>query len=204
MLTLYYKPGACSLASHIVLEWIGQPYGAIAVDTNDPAYREINPAGAVPALRLADGMVLTQSAAVLKYLAATHPALDLLGDGSVEATAEIDRWSAFLTGDLHPSFFPLFRPDRYTTDPSEHALARVREAGLALVAKQLGLLERQLAGHDWIAGERRSYVDAYAVPMLRWARAKLDLGQFPSVAAHLARMLGDAGVQRALKAEGLS
>ena len=66
---LYYAPGACSLAVHIVLEWIGQPYEAIAVDQHAAAYREINPAGAVPALRLGTGAILTQASAILHYLA---------------------------------------------------------------------------------------------------------------------------------------
>ena len=73
MLKLYYYPGACSLAPHLVLEWIGAPYEAIRVKLGDPAYNAINPAGAVPALDTGEGWILTQAGAVLHYLARRFP-----------------------------------------------------------------------------------------------------------------------------------
>lgn len=205
MLTLYYSPGACSLAAHIVLEWIGAPYEAVHADHHDPAYRKINPAAAVPALDYGGPMPLTQCAAILNYLAARYPQTDLLDTRSLEAAAELMRWAAFFTGDMHPAFWPVFMPGRYTTDESETSLAAVKQAGLKLVRTKLELLEAQLNGKTWIVGDKRTLVDAYATPMLNWAKAMLPegLGDYPAVQAHRRRMLADPAVQRALKAEGL-
>ena len=111
MVKLFYAPGACSLAVHVVLEWIGEPYEAVRVDQHAPSFRAINPAGAVPALEIAGGAVLTQAEAILHYLGRMHPAADLLDERTPEAAAALDRWGSFLTGDFHPAFFPVFTPD---------------------------------------------------------------------------------------------
>jgi glutathione S-transferase len=202
--TLYYSPGACSLAPHIVLEWIGEPYRAVQVDYHDPEYRRINPAGAVPALDHGGVRPLTQCAAILNYLASTHPAAGLLGGRSPGEAAEIVKWTAFFTGDMHPAFWPVFMPFRYTTSTDEAALDAVRQAGLALVRIKLALLEEQLEGRDWIVGAGRTFVDAYATPMLNWGASMLPdaLAKYPAVDAHRERMLADPAVIRAMTAEG--
>ena len=79
MTTLYFAPGACSLAPHIVLEWIGAPYTAVKVQYGSPELLAVNPAGAVPTLREDDGWLLTQCGAILEYLAAKHPEAGLAG-----------------------------------------------------------------------------------------------------------------------------
>jgi glutathione S-transferase len=205
MNTLYYAPGACSLSVHIVLEWVGEHYHAIRVNPGDEDYKKINPAAQVPALEIGSGEMLTQCAAVLGYLAHTHPAANLAGDGSPLGQAMLERWSAFFTGDVHPSFFPLFMPQRYTTAEDEESLQRVRAAGIALVRKRLALLDDHLRDRTHIVGDRRSYVDAYSVPMIRWAASMLPggLSDYPAVAAHHEMMLADAGVRRAMVDEGL-
>lgn len=203
MNTLYYAPGACSLAAHVVLEWIGEPYKAVRVDQHDPAFKAINPAGAVPALDYGGKGPLTQCAAILKYLAHTHPAADLLGDDDPASGAELERWSAFLTGDMHPAFWPIYFSTRYTVSQDERALADVKAAGLALVATKLRLLDQHLEGRTWMVSDRRTIIDAYATPMLNWAEAMLPggLGEFPAAAAHHARMLADPTVTRVMQSE---
>ena len=203
VLTLYYAPGACSLAVHIVLEWIGSPYEAMAVDQHAPEYLEINPAGAVPALRLGSGAILTQASAILHYLARKHSDVGPMHETTPEQAAEYDLWSAFLTGDLHPAFFPVFTPRRYTTSSDPGALSDVRAAGLALVSARMGLLDQHLRGRTWMVGERRSVIDAYTVPMVAWAAAKLESGltPYPAVDAHHARLLGDDAVRRVMETE---
>ena len=205
MSTLYYSPGACSLSVHIVLEWIGKPYKAVQVDPSDPNYRLINPAGAVPAFDYGGKEPLTQCAAVHTYLALTHPEVALLDHSTPEHAAIQERWSAFITGDLHPAFFPVFMPGRYTAATDEAALEYVRQAGLALVKQRLSLLDRHLEGRVWMTGEKRTYLDAYVTPMLRWAANILPNGldDHPDVKRHHAHMLGDPGVHRAMEAEGL-
>ena len=163
---LLYHTGACSLAPHVVLEWIGAPYETEAVEFGSRELLAANPSGAVPALIEDDGWILTQAGAILHYLAHKHPDADLAGDTDPRGAAELDRWSSFFTGDLHPSFYPIFMPFRYTTSKDKAAQDAVQEAGRKLVRKRLGLLDDHLAGKDWILG-KRSVIYVYALPMIR-------------------------------------
>jgi len=204
MLTLYYHTGACSLAPHIALEWIGEPYETQAVEFGDKEYLKINPAGAVPALDTGEGWILTQAAAVLRYLADRFPQARLAPDGSPREEAEVDRWSSFITGDLHPAFFPLFLPDRYTRAREKEAFDNVREAAKALVRKKFDIIEAHLAGRRYMVGDKLSYLDAYVFPMERWAASMLEdgLSKYPNIQKHHDMMAADEGVKRALAAEG--
>lgn len=203
MLQLYYFPGACSLAAHITLEWIGEPYEAVRVKTGAPDYLKINPAGAVPTLDTGEGWTLTQAAAILRYLARRFPRASLGGGDGLREQAEVDRWCSFLTGDLHPAFLPVFMTQRYTTATDEVSLSAVRAAALALVHKRFGLLEDHLAGREFFAGDKRSILDAYAFPMVRWGAATLadGLSDFPNIHAHHERTAADSAVQRVLASE---
>jgi glutathione S-transferase len=201
---LYYSPGACSLADHIALEWIGQPYEAIRMSREDrktPAYLKINPAGAVPALEQ-DGWVLTQNAAILNYLADSFPQAGLGGDGTPKGRAEVNKWLALVNSDMHPAFHPLFGSTAYLGDA-----AMVEKSKDAARAKLRGLFERvdaQLAGRDWVAGPR-SIADPYLYVVSRWAKAQgIDLAGLDNLARFVARMEADPAVQKVLKDEDLS
>ncbi|MFI8719904.1 glutathione S-transferase N-terminal domain-containing protein [Stenotrophomonas sp. NPDC077464] len=200
---LYSKPGACSTADHIALQWTGQPFDVELLDKDTmkaPAYLAINPSGAVPAI--VDGsFVLTQNAAIMGYIADSYPQAGLAGDGSPQQRAEANRWLAFVNSDLHPAFTPLFGPGRFIGDEAQYDAvrdsARKRLRGLYETAN------RQLADKPWLAGFR-SYADPYLYITLRWAAgAKIDLSGLDNLAAFKTRMEADAGVQAALKAEGL-
>ena len=203
MTTLFYSPGACSLAPHIVLEWIGAPYEAVRVELGSDAYKEINPTGAVPALREEDGWTLTQAGAILEYLAAKYPEAGLGGAPDLRAQAELHRWSSFFTSDMHAAFWPIFSPARYTADSSDAALAAAAEAGVALVRKQLTFLDAHMAGREWILDGGLSVIDAYAFPMLRWAVAKVPGGlkDYPNVKALMDRLAADPVVKKVLADE---
>jgi len=203
MTTLYYATGACSLAPHIVLEWIGAPYEAVKVQFGSPELLAVNPAGAVPTLREDDGWLLTQAGAILDYLAQKHPEAGLGGGESLREKAEAHRWSAFLTSDLHAAFWPIFMPYRYTTDESEAARKAVVAAGHALVRKQLSILDAHLAGREWILGPARSVTDAYAFPMIRWAIKMVPggLDDYANVQALHDRLAADPAVQKILARE---
>jgi glutathione S-transferase len=207
MYTLYYAPGACSLAVHIVLEWIGTPYKTVKVDVKavDPAFLRISPARAVPAFDRGGERYLTQNSAILRFLAREHPRARLDVDGDLEKTAELERWTAYLTGDLHPAFYPVFMPQRYTTSTDGGAIDDVRAAGRLLVIKKHALVNQHLVGHQFFLGDQRTLVDAYALPMLGWAVSMLpgDLNEFPEVRRHHEAMLLDPGVRRAMVDEGL-
>jgi len=201
---LYYSPGACSLADHIVLEWIGKPYEAVRVSREErkaPAYLAINPAGAVPALD-DGGWVLTQNAAILNYLADTHPEAGLGGDGTPRGRAEVNKWLAISNSDIHPSFHALFGASAWLGDP-----ALVEKSKDVARAKLRGLFERmdaQLAGRDWLAGTR-SIADPYLFVVLRWAKAMdVDLSGLGNLERFFNAMQSDPGVRRALEQEGLA
>lgn len=203
MPTLYYAAGACSLAPHIALEWIGAPYDAVRVQYGSKELLAVNPAGAVPTLREDDGWLLTQAGAILDYLARKHPEADIAGGDSLRARAEAHRWSSFLTSDLHAAFWPIFMPPRYTTDQHEAAQKAVREAGLGLVAKQFAILDRHLDGREYMLGSKHSVIDAYAFPMMRWAKKLLPegLNSYPNVQALHDRLASDPAVQTVLGRE---
>ncbi|TRW99200.1 glutathione S-transferase family protein [Paracoccus sp. M683] len=206
MPTLYYARGACSLAPHIVLEWIGAPYDAVRVDYGAKELLAVNPSGAVPTLREDDGWLLTQAGAILEYLAAKHPEAGLSGGESLRDRAEAHRWSSFFTSDMHASFWPIFMPYRYTTDASDAAKKAAVEAGQVLADKQFAVLNRHMEGRDWVLGAgrgQRSVIDAYAFPMIRWGTKTLPggLAEYPNVLALHDRIAGDEAVQRVLARE---
>ena len=199
---LYYMPGACPLATHIVLEWMGVEYESEAVPRDQlkqPEFLVLNPVGSVPVLT--DGqLVLTQSIAILEYLAEKYPEAALMPD-EIKARAETRRWLAFVNADLHKSFSLVFGKARYTSDPNAQEL--LAQAGTAKAMELFGILEKQLEGKEWVTGTR-SIVDPYLYTIINWAkRLNMDLSGLPNIEAFHQRMNADSGVQAALKAQGL-
>lgn len=202
---LYTKPGACSTAVHIALQWSGQPYEyEILRDyaaLKSPAFLAINPAGAVPAVVDGD-YVLTQNAAIMGYVADRQPAAGLAGDGSPRQRAEATRWLAFVNSDVHPAYVPLFAPSAFHGDADQHD--GVREAARKRLRGLYGRANKQLEARDWLAGFR-SFADPYLYVTLGWAeRTGVDLSGLERLQAFKARMDQDPGVQATLKAEGLA
>jgi len=201
---LYYSPNTCASADHIVLEWIGKPYQTQRLSREEramPAFKAINPAGAVPVLEV-DGWVLTQNAAILNYLVDTNPEAKLGGDGSAKGRAEVNRWLAFVNSDVHPAFKPLFGATAYLEDPA--AIEKTKENAKASLRTLFTRADAQLAGNDWIAGTR-SVADPYLYITLRWARATgVDLTGLDNLARFFARIEADPGVRKVLVEEGLA
>ncbi|HET8552663.1 MAG TPA: glutathione S-transferase N-terminal domain-containing protein [Gammaproteobacteria bacterium] len=199
---LYYMPGACSLADHITLEWIGKPYETHKVagdELKSPEYLRINPAGAVPALEH-NGLVLTENSAILNYLADKHPEATLGGDGTPEGRAVVNRWLGFVNSDMHPAFKPLFGGTAYLDDD---AAEQTRTKAKHVLRKHFEIINTQLEGRDWLAGER-SIADPYLYVLLRWARGlKIDLSGLDNLPKFVERMEADAGVKKVLAEEGL-
>lgn len=198
---LYYYPGACSLADHIVLEWIGAPYELVRMSrasVKSPEYLAINPGGTVPLLQDSD-FLLTENAAILGYLAELHPEARLLGDGTPRARAEVMRWLAFLNSDVHGAFKPIFSPWRYL--PDETAYARIADTARANAHAHLVRLDATLEGRDWLTGER-SIADPYLFVVARWAvNQRIDFAGLDRLSRFMDRMYADAGVRAALAAE---
>ncbi|MDY0309759.1 MAG: glutathione S-transferase N-terminal domain-containing protein [Castellaniella sp.] len=201
---LYYFPGACPLVSHIVLEWIGKPYETVRLtreQTKEADYLALNPTGAVPTLVDGD-FVLTQSAAILNYLAEQNPDAGLLGDTPRER-AETHRWLGLCNSDLHKTFALVFSPAYYAR--GDEALAKVVAGQAAEKLRSLfAIVNDRLRGRDWLTG-KRSVADAYLFVLLLWADVKkIPLDGLDELRKFQARLRADSGVQAALSAQGLA
>jgi glutathione S-transferase len=200
VIKLFYAPGTCALAPHIVLEWIGEPYDLQKVNPSDPEYLKLNPLGQVPAITDGEGGVMNQADAVLKYLARKYPEANLGDNGTLQGGYELDRWLAFLTGDMHPAFFPFFVPDRYSTDNSEHAKQSIKEASAKLIDRVYQHLDRHLEGKDYVVGNRRTIADAYAFAMIRWGNSLPNgLAKYPNLHSFYRHWSEEKGVKHAME-----
>lgn len=200
---LYTKPGACSLADHIALRWIGKPFEVRVMDAvgmKTPEYLKLNPAGAVPVLEV-DGWTLTQNVAILNFLADAFPESGLGGDGTPRSRAEINRWLAFLNADVHPAFHPIFGSTRYLGE--DVMIEKSKDNARTKLRDLFERLDAQMAGKDWLTGSR-SIADPYLFVALRWAKAtRVDLSGLRNLESFFVRMRADAGVAVAMETEGL-
>lgn len=198
---LFLKPGACSLASHIVLEELGRPYETEAVDlakkvtASGADFWAINPKGYVPALLLDDGDLLTEGPAILQYLADLAPELNLAPANGSKARYQLQSWLAFVGTEVHKNFSPVFNPA---------ATPEMKELARANLQRRLGYVNDQLADRDFLMGDTFSVADAYLFTVVGWAKfVQLDLSAWPHLIAFQGRVAARPATQRALKAEGL-
>jgi glutathione S-transferase len=201
MMKLYYSPGACSQAAHILLHETGLAHSSEAVDlrakrtADGTDYLAINPKGAVPAVELDGGDILTENGAILQYIG------DLAGDGVLLPASGLPRyrvieWLSYLGSDVHKSFGPLFNPA--SSD-------EVKASGRDMVGKKLDFLEARLDGQDYLTGDHMSVADPYLFAMLGWTgHLGIDLARWPNLTALRKRMEARGTVQTVLKAEGLA
>ena len=198
---LYYSPGACSLAPHIALREGGidaaidkVTLGATPRLTAEGVdYYKINPQGAVPALELDSGELMTENAVILQYLAAQAPRANLAPKDGIELW-RLREMLNFIATELHKSFSPLFR-----NPPPE-----VREGQVQLLLSRFRLLAGKLGDKPFLMGADFTVADAYAYVMLLWAtRLAIDLADTPTLGAYFARVHARPGVQEALTEEGL-
>ena len=199
---LYFKPGACSLSPHIVLEELGVPHEAVAVDlktkklADGSDYLAINAKGYVPALQLDSGEVLTEGPAIVQYLADQKPEKKLAPAAGTIERYRLQSWLTFIGTEIHKSFSPLFNA---AMPEDAKALAR------ANLERRLGWVNTQLAGKDYLMGADFTVADAYLFTVTNWARVvKFDISAFTNLTAYMARVAARPGVQSALKAEGLA
>ena len=199
---LFYKPGACSLASHIALRESGLDFTLQSVDLarkqleNGEDYLLINPKGQVPALLLDDDILLTEGVAIMQYIADQVPDRHLLAPVGSVARYQTLEWLNYVATELHKGFTPLFRPDT-----PEDFKPTVR----ALLEKKMQYVNDSLKDNQWICGPRFSIADAYLFTVLRWAYAvKLNMAGLSHIDAYMARMAERPAVAAALKAEGLN
>ena len=198
---LFYKPGACSLAPHIVLEELGIGYEAEKVDLKTKVtesgadFLTINPKGYVPALQMDNGEVLTECQAILEYLGDRNPSQNLIPAAGSTARYQIHAWLNFVASELHKGFSPFFKP----STPQEW-----KDACLVILEQRLSYVDAELAGKDYLMGDTFTVADAYLFTILGWARyIQLDLAKWDNLAAYQARLAQRPAVVAAMKAEGL-
>lgn len=202
---LYYMPGACSLAAHIVLAWIGRPYTLEKVDTRSPAFLKINYLASVPVLFTEEMGALYQSSAILRYLAGLPEGKHLGPSADPVLQYQCDNWLSFFNTDVYRAFAPHFCAKKYTTDPSQSAIDAIKAAVPANVAPLLQHMDNHLASRDYYLEEQRTIVDACAFVYCLWATLALPEGltSYPNVARHFAQLNADSAVQQVLAVEGL-
>jgi glutathione S-transferase len=206
MLKLFYAPGACSLASHIALEEAGAAYEGVrldlkAGDQNKPEYRQINPKARVPALATERG-TLSESTAILSYIAQSFPQARLAPADDPFAFARMQSFNSFLSSTVHIAFAHVFRPSRYAD--GEGAAAAMKAKAPQALDEAFGVVEAQLSS-EWAMGADYTVTDPYLYVFSRWFHAN-RLGHpddFPKTAAHLRRVQDRPAVRRALEQEGL-
>jgi len=197
---LYYSPGACSLASHIVLAESGADYAIEKADirakkTESGAdFTAISPRGAVPVLVLEGGEVLTEGVAIMQYVADSVTPGALPAAGTLER-ARLQEALNFVSTEVHKTYSPFFRGLE----------GEAKAAQVALLESRLRLVEAKLAdGRSYLLGETFTPADAYLFTVTNWSRGiGHDLSAFPRLVALRERIAARPAVQAAMRAEGL-
>ena len=198
---LYYSAGACSLSPHIVLLEAGLPYTLVKTDLKTKKteggadYLTINSKGAVPALELDDGRVLTEGPAIVQYLADQRPESGLAPRAGTFERYQLMEILNYLTSEVHKGFSPLFNPE---------SSAEMKQASVSVLSKKFDWLTGFLGNKTFLLGNTFTVADAYLFTLLNWTRiVKIDLAKWPALSAYQARIAQRPKVHAALKEEGL-
>jgi glutathione S-transferase len=197
---LYYSPGACSLAPHIVLREAGMKFELEKVDLaakkteTGEDYFAINPKGYVPALKLDDGTVLTEAGVILQHVADSRPRRGLAPKPKTPERYKLMEWLNFTSSEIHKGLGDFFNP-KMTPE--------WREAKLDRLGKRFDFLDKALGANQYLMGEF-SIADAYLFTVLNWTdRLQVDLSRWPNIQAFKARIAERNTVKKAMKAEGI-
>ncbi len=207
MLTLYYAPNTCALASHIALEEAGAGFDARRIDfasaeQTKPEYLAINPKGRVPAL-VAERGVLTETPAILAFIAQCYPEARLAPFDDPFAFAELQAFNNYLCATVHVAHAHRVRGYRWADEPE--ALEAMKKKVPRSVGPCYDLIERELFRGPWVMGETYTIADPYLFTLAGWMEGDgVDPRAFPRVHDHRSRMGERAAVRRALKSEGMA
>ncbi len=198
---LYFSPGACSLAPHIVLLESGSTFTLEKVDTarhvtaSGGDYYDINPKGQVPFLVLDDGATLSEGPVICQYIADKASNTRLMPAAGSLARYRVMEWQNYITSELHKSFSPLFNAGFDASAKKLHA---------ALLRKKFEWVDSKLAGTSYLTGEEFTVADAYLFTVAGWSKhVALDLSDLGNLQRYLARVAARPSVSDALKAESL-
>ena len=204
MLNLYYTPGTCALASHIALEEAGADFTLTRVhfstaEQRGEAYRAVNPKARVPALATDRG-VLTETPAILAFIAQTYPDAALAPLTDPFAFAKVQAFNAYLCATVHVAHAHRMRGARWADD--EATIEGLRRAVPRSVAAVFELIEATMLAGPWVMGETYSICDPYLFTLAQWLEADgVDPARLPRVIDHRRRMAERPAVRRAIAAE---
>ena len=204
MLKLYYAPDTIALASIIALEEAGADYALGRVDfargeQRGGPYLAINPKARVPALETERG-ILTETPAILLYLAQRFPAARLAPLDDPFELARLQAFNSYLCATLHIAHSHRMRGSRWADD--EAAFESMRRKVPQAVGECFALIERAHFGGPWVLGADYSLADGYLFTLAQWMEADgVDPAAVPIIAGHRRRMAERPAVQRALAAE---
>jgi len=203
-LKFYYAPHTCSLASHIALEQAGADYEAIRLsfesgDQRKPDYLAINPKARVPALVTPQG-VLTETPALLVYIAQSHPKAGLAPLDDPYALAEAQAFNSYLCSTVHVAHAHRMRGSRWADDPAAHKAMQKKVP--QSVGEAFGLIERGMLRGPWVLGDTCSICDFYLFTLAQWLEADgVDTSRLPRVMDHRQRVAQLPVVQKVIAEE---
>jgi glutathione S-transferase len=198
---LYFSPGACSLASHITAREAGVTVDLKRADTKTKKledgsdYFAVNSKGAVPALKLDNGQILTEGVAIMQYLADQKPESNLVPKAGTLERYRVLEWLNYVTSEIHKTFSPLWGDN----DPAVKAYAQKN------LEKKFDWLDKQLAGKKYLTGDTFTVADAYLFAVVNWTNfLGIDQSTWPNLKAFQERVAARPKVQEAMAAEGLT
>lgn len=199
---LYYAPGACSLSPHIILREAALTFDLERVDNaakkteTGEDFWQVNPKGYVPALRLDDGQILTEGAAIVQFIADRHPEAGLTPKPGTVERARLQEHLNFIASELHKAFGPFFAPGTTEAD---------KKTAAANVGRRLDHFEHILSdGRTYLLGDTFTPADSYLFVVARWTKPTgIGLDKWPHLASFVERVAARPAVRDALRAEGL-
>lgn len=191
---LFYLPGACSLAPHIMLNELGLSYELEKMNKADKSsILKYNPKGSVPTLVLDDGKVLTEGPAIMQYLADLKPELNLVPKAGTWERYKCQEWLNFVTSELHKGIGVLFNPD---FDDNARNILR------ANVDKKLSFLNDHFSANQYLMGNQITAPDFYAFVTISWTKyVGIDVTKYTNVVSFLERVKSRPTVKKAIESE---
>jgi len=201
MLKLFTGRGTIGLACEIALEEAAAPFEVVRLnfaenEQRKPEYLAVNPKSRVPAL-VCDQGVITETPAILGYVAEAFPQAGLAPLGDRFAMARLLAFNSYLAGWVHPAAAHRVRGNRWADDPA--AIAELARKSPLVFAEAMGLIEAEFLAGPWVMGDHYTTADPYLYVVTSWLpRDGIDMAQFPKVADHFARMDERAAVKAVL------
>lgn len=205
MLNLYYAPGTCALASHLALEFSGAPYEATRLDfkqqqQRSPEFLRVNPKGRVPAL-VTDRGVLTETPALLQFIAQSFPAAQLAPVDDAFLLAKVNEFNAYLCSTVHVNHAHKGRGYRWVEPDDTASIEAMKKKVPQTMGESFTLIEEKMLQGPWVLGERMSTADLYLYTIATWLEGDgVDVKRFPKVADLVRRLEADPRVQKVLAA----